>query len=164
MHSRSLTRGFSLIELLIVVAIILIIAAIAIPNMTRAKITANESSAVSSMRTINTAQVAYSTAFPTVGYADNLSKLAPPAGGGPPTSTAAGLIDQVLGCATQPCKKSGYLFSITNPKGSNPVAGYDLYGTPQLVGNSGIRGYCSSEIHLVLMDMNGGTNCTQPVQ
>jgi len=61
-------KGFSLIELLIVVAIILIIAAIAIPNLLRARIAANESSAVSSIRTMNTAQVTYQSTYPTVGY------------------------------------------------------------------------------------------------
>src|SRR5450759_5860879 len=70
-------KGFSLIELLIVVAIILIIAAIAIPNLLRARIAANESSAVSSIRTINTAEVSYQTSNPTVGYAALLSDLGP---------------------------------------------------------------------------------------
>ncbi len=65
-------RGFSLIELLIVVAIILILAAIAIPNLLRARIAANESAAASGIRTINTAEVTYSTAYPTVGYSANL--------------------------------------------------------------------------------------------
>ena len=81
-------KGFSLIELLIVVAIILIIAAIAIPNLLRARIAANESSAVSSIRTINTAEVTYQSAYPTLGYSDTLGKLGPggvgstcPAGG-----------------------------------------------------------------------------------
>src|SRR5204862_1173166 len=73
-------KGFSLIELLIVVAIILIIAAIAIPNLLRARIAANESSAVSSIRTVNTAQVTYSTGFPTVGFAPTIPTLGP---GGP---------------------------------------------------------------------------------
>src|SRR5437588_6845988 len=68
-------KGFSLIELLIVVAIILIIAAIAIPNLLRARIAANEASAVSAIRTINTAEVTYSTSFPTTGYADLLTNL-----------------------------------------------------------------------------------------
>src|SRR4026207_2595482 len=66
-------KGFSLIELLIVVAIILIIAAIAIPNLLRARIAANESSAVSSIRTINTAEVTYLTAYPTTAYTTTLA-------------------------------------------------------------------------------------------
>ena len=66
-------KGFSLIELLIVVAIILIIAAIAIPNLLRARIAANESSAVSAIRTINTAEVSYQSAYPTVGYSTTLA-------------------------------------------------------------------------------------------
>src|ERR1700687_4268813 len=72
-------KGFSLIELLIVVAIILIIAAIAIPNMLRAKMAANESSAVGSLRTINTAMTAYQTTYPTKGYASSLCLLGPTA-------------------------------------------------------------------------------------
>ena len=109
-------KGFSLIELLIVVAIILIIAAIAIPNLLRARIAANESSAVSSIRTINTAEVTYQSAYPTWGYADTLGKLGPggvgatcPAGG--PTQANACLIDSVLANATAAgTAKSGYWF------------------------------------------------------
>jgi prepilin-type N-terminal cleavage/methylation domain-containing protein len=70
-------KGFSLIELLIVVAIILIIAAIAIPNLLRARIAANEVSSVSSIRTINTAEITYQTSYPTVGYAATLPALGP---------------------------------------------------------------------------------------
>src|SRR5690242_21342883 len=96
-------KGFSLIELLIVVAIILIIAAIAIPNLMRARIAANESSAVSWLRTINTAEVSYATAYPNVGYSAALVNLGPggatcPAGG--PTVAASCLIDHGLATAT----------------------------------------------------------------
>ena len=65
-------KGFSLIELLIVVAIILIIAAIAIPNLLRARIAANEASAASGIRTINTAEVAYNSNYPAQGYSPSL--------------------------------------------------------------------------------------------
>ena len=89
-------KGFSLIELLIVVAIILIIAAIAIPNLLRARISANESSAVASIRTLNTAQISYNSAYPTVGFASTLGALSG-TGCNPPDSTQACLIDTTLG-------------------------------------------------------------------
>src|SRR5271170_2093398 len=89
------TKGFSLIELLIVVAIILIIAAIAVPSFLRSRMAANESAAVASLRTLNTAQISYNSAYPTVGYSSTLANL-----GGtsclPPSSTGACLIDTVL--------------------------------------------------------------------
>ena len=99
-------KGFSLIELLIVVAIILIIAAIAIPNLLRAKMAANESSAVASIRTISTGEITYSSAYPTIGFATVLSNLG---GTSPctPTSGTACLIDSVLANGT----KSGYTFT-----------------------------------------------------
>jgi len=153
-------RGFSLIELLIVVAIILVIAAIAIPNLLRAKMAANEASAVSSIRAINTAQVAYSVAY--VGYADNLAKLGAPASG-PTNANNAGLLDWVLGCAAQPCPKSGYNFNILNATGA-PVVAYDVTGVPQVLGRTGTRGFCSDKMNPLLVDMSGGTNCTVPLQ
>ena len=155
-------RGFSLIELLIVVAIILVIAAIAIPNMLRARMSANEASAISSVRAINTAQVTYAVTYPTSGYADNLAKLGAPTSG-MVTSTNAGLLDWVLGCANQPCPKSGYKFSIINVAGS-PVAAYSVIGVPQVVGSSGQRGFCSDKMNPLLSDLAGGTNCTVPLQ
>ena len=151
--------GFSLIELLIVVAIILIIAAIAIPNLMRSRIAANESSAVYSIRAINTAQIAYSSNYPTIGFADSLSKLGP---GSPPTSTNADLLDATLGCASQPCQKSGYRFQITGTSGT-PISVYSVYGTP-VSANAGARGFCSSEQATVKFDPTGGTTCTIPVQ
>lgn len=155
-------RGFSLIELLIVVAIILVIAAIAIPNMLRARISANEASAISSVRAINTAQVTYAVTYPLEGYADDLAKLGAPTSGSV-SSANAGLLDWVLGCPAQPCPKSGYKFSIVNPVGT-PVSTYGVIAVPQAIGQTGRRGFCSDRMNPLLADLSGGTNCTVPLQ
>ncbi|HEU5401801.1 MAG TPA: prepilin-type N-terminal cleavage/methylation domain-containing protein [Terriglobales bacterium] len=158
-------RGFSLIELLIVVAIILVIAAIAIPNLLRAKIQANEASAVSSVRAINTAQVAYASTYAEVGYADDLAKLGSVSGGGAATSAHAALLDWILGCATQPCPKSGYSFKIVNvTQVGTLTTGYGITGVPTAPGVSGIRGFCSDNMNPVKYDPNGGTACTMDLQ
>ena len=156
-------RGFSLIELLIVVAIILVLAAIAIPSLLRSRINANEASAVASIRTIHTAQVTYQVAYPATGYADALTKLAMPASGGTVDSSAAGLLDWVLGCATQPCAKSGYMFQVTNAVGT-PVTAYEIDAFPGVVGQTGNRGFCSDSLSKVMFDPAGGTNCSQLIQ
>src|SRR5258707_12905244 len=116
-------KGFSLIELLIVVAIILIIAAIAIPNLLRSRMAANEASAVGSIRSINTAAVTYSTTYPAAGYPITLAQLQPAAGA---SSTSADLIDSVLAAGT----KSGYQFSMAQVGSGKPVTGYSVNGDP----------------------------------
>src|SRR5438270_9858780 len=97
-------KGFSLIELLIVVAIILIIAAIAIPNLLRSRIAANEASAVGSVRTINTSEVTYSSTYSDIGYSSSLANLGPASSTDTCTSTVSSagacLIDIVLANAT----------------------------------------------------------------
>ena len=143
-------KGFSLIELLIVVAIILIIAAIAIPNLLRSRIAANEASAVGSLRTINTAEVTYASTYPLVGFATTLATLGPGATAGNTTATSASacLLDTVLGnsagggTSAAGNVKSGYNFYIT-ASGSQPVATYASNGDPVIVQQTGVRYFYS---------------------
>jgi type IV pilus assembly protein PilA len=130
-------KGFSLIELLIVVAIILIIAAIAIPNLLRARIAANESSAVASIRTLNTAQISYNSAYPTVGFSSTMTSLAGTSCA-PPSSTGACLIDTTLAAGT----KSGYVFAVQGVSGT-PGATYQFIASPISPNQSGTRYFCS---------------------
>jgi type IV pilus assembly protein PilA len=131
-------KGFSLIELLIVVAIILIIAAIAIPNLLRARIAANESSAVASVRTLNTAQISYNSAYPTVGFAASLANLAGTCTSTVPTTAGACLIDTQLASGT----KSGYSFQMTGVSGT-PASSYQAIGNPLTQNTTGVRSFCS---------------------
>ena len=133
------TKGFSLIELLIVVAIILIIAAIAIPSFLHSRMAANESVAAASIRTLNTAQLSYNSAFPTVGFAALLSNLAGSCTGATlPTSTNACLIDSQLASGI----RSGYSFTLTNVTGS-PNSTYSVIAAPVTTNYSGVRYFCS---------------------
>jgi prepilin-type N-terminal cleavage/methylation domain-containing protein len=139
-------QGFSLIELLIVVAIILIIAAIAIPNLLRAKMSANEASAVATMRTLNTSAVAYSTTYGS--YPTHLTDLGPSA---TPGSTAADLIDSVL--ALDPAIKSGYTFVWVAT--GTPVSAYTLKATPVTQGVTGQRGFFTDQSGVMRADTAG---------
>ena len=134
--------GFSLIELLIVVAIILIIAAIAIPTLTRARVAADESSAVGSMRTINTAEISYNAAYPAQGFATNLTYLG---GASPctPSTSSACFIDSLLSAGT----KSGYTFAlgVGACTAATPNNCYSIISAPQFSTYTGAKYFCSFE-------------------
>jgi len=148
-------KGFSLIELLIVVAIILIIAAIAIPNLIKSKMAANESGAAGTVRTINTGEATFQSMCPTIGYSAALADLNTAPAGCP---GAAGIIDAVLGAGT----KSGYTFQET---GGTPVGGantsYVVTATPVTIGTTGNRQFCSDQRMVIYFDP-AGAGCTAP--
>ena len=145
-------KGFSLIELLIVVAVILIVAAFAIPNFLRSKIAANEASAVASLRDINTGEVTYNNTYPNT-FA-TLAQLGP--GGatcGTPSSTNACLIDNLLANASAAATpKSGYYFTITV---TNPT-GYTSVASPSGAGTTGTRSFCSDQNLVLFFNATGG--------
>jgi type IV pilus assembly protein PilA len=137
-------RGFSLIELLIVVAIILIIAAIAIPSLLSARMAANEAPAVASIRTLTTAEHAYVQSFPDIGFTCNIAELGPPAPGNPISSTAAGVIDEIVATGV----KQGYNLSLTNCAGT-PQTTFSSAAVPVTPGTTGMRSFCSNASGIV---------------
>jgi type IV pilus assembly protein PilA len=151
-------KGFSLIELLIVVTIILIIAAIAIPNLMRSKIQANETSAVGSLRALNESILLYSNTYG--GYPHQLSDLGPAAGGTPATSASADLIDSVLASGV----KSGYKFAYT-PTSSDPggnVLSYTVTAAPVSPGSTGQRSFYTDQSGTIRNTTSGNADSTSP--
>jgi type IV pilus assembly protein PilA len=149
-------NGFSLIELLIVVAIILIIAAIAIPNLLRARISANEASAISSIHAVNTGEITYSTIFPQVGYSATLAQLGP--GGGCISPANACIIDGTLAGGI----KSGYLFTYVQTAGGPPAPGYTLNADPLSRGITGQRSFYSDQGNLTNYNQNAVAGPNDP--
>lgn len=151
------SQGFSLIELLVAVAIILLSVGIAIPNSFRARISANEASAASSIRTLNTAEFGFYSTYPAHGYSvgeNGLSALGPgadtgcPVGG--PTVTAACLIDWNLSQASAAAtSKSGYFFAIGSTSEAAPFMHYTVGGAPAAFDQTGVRSFCSSEDRVI---------------
>jgi prepilin-type N-terminal cleavage/methylation domain-containing protein len=141
-------KGFSLIELLIVVAIILIIAAIAIPNLIKSKMAANEASAVGSVRTINTGEVNYATSCPAIGYSVSLVEL----NTGGACAGGKGIIDPVLSLGA----KAGYTFAyatVAGGDGKNDT--YTVTGIPATVGTTGQRGFYSDQTGVIRYTLTG---------
>jgi type IV pilus assembly protein PilA len=157
--------GFSLIELLIVVAIILIIAAIAIPNLLRARMAANESSAVSSLRTINTGEITYQSTYPTVGYAGALVNLGGPLGAAcVPSQATACVIDSVLANNGNPAGsgKSGYGFTTgAGTVGAGLNVGYTILAKPLILNETGVRAFCAEQDAVVRVDPAGVCSNTE---
>ena len=153
-------RGFSLIELLIVVAIILIIAAIAIPGLLKAKISANQASAVESMRTIMTANSAYQSTFG-LGYAPTLLALGGPAAGcvqgTAPTPAKFCFLDSTLSNANTPATpKSGYFFTYAVAGAANST--FTLQGDASNQGQSGDMHYFADQSQVVRFNAAGPAN------
>ncbi|HTQ59736.1 MAG TPA: prepilin-type N-terminal cleavage/methylation domain-containing protein [Candidatus Solibacter sp.] len=153
-------KGFSLIELLIVVAIILIISAIAIPSYMHSRMQANEASAVSSLRMINTAAITYFSTYSDVGYPPSLTSMG---GVAPCTSTSASacLLDESVAQGL----KSGYKFEWSGD-GATPSVAYTATATPVSVGHSGQRMFCTDQTGAVRFDVSGSgcNDSSRPVQ
>ena len=151
-------KGFSLIELLIVVAIILIIAAIAIPNLLRARISANESSAVGSLRTINTSEISYATSYPLIGFSGQLDDLKSGVGGNcVAISTNACLLDDTLAVTHT---KSGYTFVYGGLSGGVPETTYTVVSKPQVANQSGVRGFFTDMSGVIRGDSAGNATAS----
>jgi type IV pilus assembly protein PilA len=159
--------GFSLIELLIVVAIILIIAAIAIPNLLRSRMAANEASAVGSIRTMNTAAITFSSTYGD-GFPPSLVVLG---GVGKVSCQNAELLDSVLGA--NPSVKSGYNFALVPGTVAVAVApagctagftdGYVVTATPSNVGTTGQRAFCSDASGVIRANPTGAVAPVAPL-
>jgi prepilin-type N-terminal cleavage/methylation domain-containing protein len=150
---RKRQQGFSLIELLIVVAILLVIAAVAIPNLLHSKLSENEAAAVSSLRTLNSSCVTYAMLYG--GYPKSLSNLGP---GGAPNSASADLIDAVLASGA----KSGYVFAYT--AGATGVSGnvlsYSITANPMTPGTTGQRGFFTDQSGVIRAHTAGAADAS----
>ncbi len=162
---RSAQNGFTLMELLIVIAIILILMLMAIPTIGSLKKKANETSAINSMQVINKAEIQYESTFPTSGYACSLQALGGDPAAGAPSATSAQILQQDLASGI----KSGYQFIIGNctkvtVNGQDRFTGYSVTAVPLTVGKTGDRGFCSDQFGTITADPAGGTHCSQPLQ
>src|ERR1700677_221057 len=165
LRNRNRQSGFTLMELLIVMSIMIILMLIAIPNFISMKAQADETSAIQSLRAIYQAQIQYQTDFPANGFSCNLAALGGNSTSGPPTAQAA----QVLQGDLATGQKSGYTFNIVNctkvtVNNQDMYTSYEATAVPQSIGKSGHRGFCIDQAGDIKADMAGGTNCSQPIQ
>lgn len=144
-------KGFSLIELLIVVTIILIIAAIAIPNLMRNKIQANETAAVGALRALTESALLYSNSYG--GFPHALSDMGPASGGTPASSASADLIDSVLSSGVKSGYRFAYVAGTTDPSGN--VLTYTITATPVAPGSSGQRSFFTDQSGTIRNTANG---------
>jgi type IV pilus assembly protein PilA len=162
----TLPNGFTLMELLIVIAIILILMLMAIPTVGVMKKHANETSAINSLRAITQAEIQYDSTYPANGYACSLAALGGDPNSGSPTPQAAQLLQSDLASGY----KSGYIFSVTNCtkvtiNNTDRITGYTVTAVPQAVNRTGDRGFCTDQFGgAPKYDTTGGTNCTQLLQ
>ena len=157
--------GFTLMELLIVISIMLILMLIAIPNMLNLKASANQTSAIQSLRTIHEAEIQYQTEYPANGFACSLAALGGLASSGAPTAQGAQLLQPDLASG----QKSGYTFNITNCQkttvnNQDQYVSFEATAVPQVVGKTGHDGFCLDMSGEIKRDPTGGTNCTVPIQ
>jgi len=159
-------NGFTLMELLIVISIILILMLMAIPTMGNMKKHANETSAIQSLHAISMAEIQYESTYPANGYACTLAALGGDPSSGPPSPAASQMLQGDLASGY----KSGYVFTIgncdkVNVNGTDRITGYKVTAVPQTVGQTGTRGFCSDQYGgAPKYDSAGGTNCTQLLQ
>jgi len=154
---RNRQKGFSLIELLVVVAIIMIIAAIAIPNLLASRMSANESSAVGSLRTYTTAMLTYFTQCSDIGFPNDLTALGPGAG----DCTGLGIVDNILGGSIAP-SKSGYTFTYVVVPGVAINDGYTLNADPQSRGTTGRRSFYTDQSGVIYYNQSAPAAPTDP--
>ena len=159
---RTRVNGFTLMELLIVMAIITVLMLIAIPSYLNYVRLANETSAVKSIQTISQAQTQFSMQYPVSGYACTLTALGGDPQSGPPSAESAEILPPDLASGV----KSGYQFAISNciknsQNGTDRVTGFTIIAQPITVRKTGNRTFCSDESGQIKFDPAGGTNCTQ---
>lgn len=162
---RKRQDGFTLMELLIVISIMLILMLIAIPNFTSIKSQADETSAIQSLRAIAAAEIQYSATYPANGFACSLAALGGDPKSGNPTPESAHLLASDLASG----QKSGYTFNIVNCQkvtvnNQDQYTSYEITAVPQAVGKTGNRGFCLDQFGEIRSDPKGGTNCTQAIK